>query len=173
MHVLRAVRAAGFLLALLVIALMSPARAASLPQPVGPTILTVTGNIEHTNVGEEARFDRVMLEALGVHKLSTSNPFETGVQVFEGVLLRDVLRRVGASGDMLAAFALDGYTVEIPVADVAKYDVLLAMTWNGETMTVRRKGPLWVIYPVDRHKELRSESYSNRTIWQLKRLVVR
>ncbi len=144
-----------------------------LPAPSGPPILTVEGAIAVTNVGDTATFDRAMLEELGMRTLQTSNPFETGVQTFDGVLLRDVLRRVGATGEMLSAFALDGYTVEIPVSDVETYDVLLAMRWNGKVMNVRYKGPLWVIYPVDRHRELQTESYSNRTIWQLKRLVVR
>ena len=144
-----------------------------LPSPTGPVILTVEGAISMTNTGATATFDRGMLEALGMRTLQTSNPFETGQHEFEGVLLRDVLDRVGAKGELLTAFALDGYTVEIPVSDAAAYDIILAMVWNGKPMRVRNKGPLWVIYPVDHHKELRSERYSNRTIWQLKRLVVR
>ena len=150
-----------------------PAMAAPLPTPTGEVILTVEGTIQTTNVGATAQFDREMLNALGVHKKTSSNPFETGTHDFEGVLLRDVLDRVGARGEMLAAFALDGYTVEIPLSDAETYDVLLATTWNGEVMSVRRKGPLWVIYPVDDFPELRTESYSNRTIWQLTRIVVR
>ncbi|MBO6946656.1 MAG: molybdopterin-dependent oxidoreductase [Rhodospirillales bacterium] len=144
----------------------------SLEKPVGPVILTVEGKIKITNTGKEARFDRKMLDALGMHTLKTSNPFDTGTHTYEGVLLSDLLESVGADGTMLVAYALDGYAVEIPVADTKKYPVMLAMIWNGKEMTVRNKGPIWVIYPIDKYTELKDEKYSSRSIWQLERLIV-
>lgn len=165
----------GIILALMAI-LHGPvaATANTLPSPTDKPILILGGAIDHTNAADEAHLDRPMLEALGLKTVKTTNPFETGVQEFTGVLLHDVLRLVGGDDKtMIIATALDGYTVEIPVTDAITYDVLLAMMWNGERMTVRRRGPIWVIYPIDQHPELRNEIYSNRTIWQLKRLTVR
>lgn len=175
MRLLIARRQLGMILALMAM-LIGPADtfANTLPSPTGKPILIIGGAIDRTNVDGEAHLDRAMLEALGLRTLETTNPFETGVQRFSGVLLRDVLRLVGGDDKtMMVASALDGYTVEIPVADAIAYDVLLAMTWNGERMTVRRRGPIWVIYPIDQTPELRDEIFSNRTIWQLKRLTVR
>lgn len=150
-----------------------PAFAADpLEKPAGPVILTVEGKIAITNTDKEARFDRKMLEALGMHTIKTSNPFDTGKHTYEGILLGDLLKRVGAAGEMLVAYALDGYAVEIPVADTKKYPVMLAMVWNGKEMTVRNKGPIWVIYPIDKYSELKDEKYSSRSIWQLERLIV-
>src|SRR4051794_14526775 len=60
------------------------ARAASLPEPAGPVILRVSGRIRETNAeGGVARFDRPMLEALGVHKLTTSSAWTSGPTEFE------------------------------------------------------------------------------------------
>ena len=47
------------------------------------------------------------------------------------------------------------------------------MVWNGQEMTVRNKGPLWIVYPVDQFDELKKEIYSIRSIWQLARLTIK
>ena len=152
--------------------LTSTAHADSLPPPSGPVILTVGGAITTTNGNGIAQIDRAMLDALPQHSLSTHNPFETGLHRFDGPLLRDFLKTVGANGTTLFAEALDGYTIEIPVSDVMTYAVLIATSWNGKVMTVRNKGPVWIVYPVDQHDELKDEIYSGRSIWQLNRITV-
>lgn len=149
------------------------ALAGELAAPAGKVILTIDGKISRTTNGREALFDRAALEALGLQALTTSNPFEKGAQHYEGVLLSKVLTLVGATGSKLAARALDGYTVEIPVKDAFDYPVLLAMKWNGKIMRVRNKGPLWIVYPVDQYQELNHQDISGRSIWQLQRLTVK
>lgn len=39
-------------------------------------------------------------------------------------------------------------------------------------MAVREKGPIWVIYPMNDHPELRSDTYNDRLVWQLKEISV-
>ncbi len=147
--------------------------AENLPPPTGRVLLTIDGNIGKTTDGEQAKFDRAQLEAFGMRTLRTSNPFEKGVQLFEGVLFAKVLEAVAPKGTTLTALALDGYSAEIPLGDLAAYPVILAMKWNGKVMKVRNKGPLWVVYPVDDHPELKAESFSGRSIWQLTRITVK
>lgn len=144
-----------------------------LPDPATDVILTLDGAIGVTNVGDEAQFDREMLMGLGLHSLETTNPFETGVQKFEGVLLRDILEAVKADGSVLVAVALDGYTIDIPVIDVMDFPVMVAIKWNGAFMSVRNRGPLWVVYPIDHYDALAGTEYSGRSIWQLRRLTVK
>jgi hypothetical protein len=43
---------------------------------------------------------------------------------------------------------------------------------NGELMTLRNKGPLFVIYPFDEVPALKSEVYFNRSVWQIKSIQV-
>ena len=163
-----------FRLALLLMFLSLPAMAADmLSRPTGAVLLTVSGSISNTNVGKEARFDRAMLEKLGVRTLRTSTTWTTGVKAFEGVLARDVMNAVGAKGTEIRAIALNDYAVTIPMEDFERYDVLLAFRMDGQDLTARDKGPLWVVYPRDAHRELNDSKFDARWAWQLKRLDVK
>lgn len=152
--------------------LMSPTFAGNLSAPSGKVLLTVSGLIEHTNVDGSAQFDRQMLEALDWQKIRTFTSFSDGEQVFEGPTLAAVLKAVGASGDMLDATAINDYSTEIPVSDAKSHNVFLAMVWNGKTMRVRNKGPIWVVYPTT-EDHAKTQPYDRQMIWQLDRIVVR
>lgn len=165
-----AVRLAGFAAFLLLAAMISWAGASA---ETSPPILTVFGKINAGKFPGGARFSRDGLFALGPQTLVTETHFTTGAQRFEGVPLSALLDAVEASGSTLTATALDGYSIDLPVKDARRFGVFLAMTWNGETMKVRNKGPIWIIYPISRHPELNTEKYSARSIWQLKTLTVK
>ncbi len=145
----------------------------ALPQPEGKVILQVDGNITHANRGEAAVFDRAMLEGLGLATLRTTTAWTEGVVTFEGVRARDLLAAVGARGEAVWAEALNGYGVDIPISDFARYDVLLALKMNGTYMRVRDKGPIWIVYPRDAHSELSTVQTNARWVWQLYRLRVK
>lgn len=154
----------------LLASLPDPVRADALPPPQGPVLLEIAGKIDAPN--GTARLDLAGLEGLGLRHLRTSTYWTEGIQDFEGVLLRDLLRAVGAHGQMAVMFALNDYTVDIPVADAEAYDVLIAVRQNGAEMPIRSKGPLWIIYPIDEHPELDRKSTSDKMIWQLSRIVI-
>lgn len=168
--VIRARGLAFILMALCV--LPTPSVSNELPKPSSEVLLTVDGKINVMNGNGFAAFDRNMLNSLGVQSITTENPFEKGMHSFEGVLIRDILSATKAEGTVLRATGLDGYTVQIPIEDVQKYPVMLAMVWNGEVMRVRNRGPLWVIYPLSDYPELIEQKYSARSVWQLKKLTV-
>jgi hypothetical protein len=44
---------------------------------------------------------------------------------------------------------------------------------NGASMTVRDKGPLWIIYPYDARRDYRTEIHYSRSVWQLEQIDVR
>ena len=75
--------------------------------------------------------------------------------------------KLDGSGN-LRCTALNDYRVEIPLDDVRRYDVVVAHLLNGKPMSVREKGPLFVIYPFDEQPQLRTTTYFSRCIWQLK-----
>jgi hypothetical protein len=72
-------------------------------EPVGPVILTITGNIQGFGSGPVVRLDRAMLEALGTTELKTTTVWTSGEVVFEGVLIREVLDALGAQGREVVA----------------------------------------------------------------------
>ena len=49
---------------------------------------------------------------------------------------------------------------------------VLAFLRNGDEMSVRDKGPLWVVYPYDSTPEYQSELIYSRSVWQLARIEV-
>ena len=143
-----------------------------LPAPTGKVILVVKGNIAVTNAPEGAEFDREMLYALGLSKVETTTAWTDGVQTFEGVLLSAVLDRVGASGTVITATAINDYVSPISFEEAVTYGALLAANMNGVEMTVRDRGPLWVVYPRDSHAILTEARYNDRWVWQLRELKV-
>jgi hypothetical protein len=144
----------------------------ALAAPTGPVVLTVTGAIGLTNAEGAAAFDMDMIEALPMTGFSTSTVWTEGVSRFEGVMLRDLLDRIEARGEILILIALNDYVVEMPAADVGPEGPLLAMRRDGERMSVRDRGPVWLVYPYDSSPEFRSEVVFMRSIWQLVRIEV-
>lgn len=159
---------------LLCLVLLVPglAPAGDLPPPAGEVLLTVTGEIANTNEGAAAMFDRAMLEALGPVTITTTTPWTEGPQSFTGVPLVALTEAVGAGGDVLQATAINDYAVAIPREDWVEGGPIIAYLNNGAPMSVRDKGPLWIVYPFDDRAEYRSEVSFSRSIWQLNRLVV-
>jgi len=145
--------------------------AGPLPPPKGSVLLTVSGKIHQTNVGDEAQFDREMLEALGQVSITTGYVLSNKKQLYEGVPLRAVLERVGSKGTSVLASALNSYKISIPLEDL-KYEPIIAMRVDGQALKLRDKGPLWIVYPRDAHRVLQAQAYDSRWIWQLHRLHV-
>lgn len=168
-------RGAWLSFALVACAAVSPAplSADELAAPEGAVILTLTGEISRTNAPGAARFDRAMLEALGMETLVSHTNWETGPQTFEGVPVEAVLEAAGAHGSRAYCVALNDYVVEIPLSDFTDYRVLLALKMNGAYIRIRDKGPLWIVYPRDQHPELDRPEIWRRWIWQLERIEIR
>jgi hypothetical protein len=143
-----------------------------LPSPKGAVVLTVSGNIEQMNAPGEAQFDMAMLEALGWASFRTTSEVSDKPQLFEGVPLRAVLERVGAQGKNMKASALNDYEIVIPIEDL-QFDPIIATRVDGRVLTMRDKGPLWIVYPRDAHKVLEHVKYDARWVWQLNRLHIR
>jgi hypothetical protein len=152
---------------------LAGAAAETLPQPADRPILEIKGKIAVTNTDDgSAVFDREMLERLGVTKVQTSTPWTDGRPVFEGVLMRELLKRVGATGETVTVVALNNYKVTLPLADFEQYPIILAYKMDGQILKVRDKGPLWIIYPQDEFAELRDKSVHRKWIWQIKEFEV-
>ena len=160
------------LLALATLPLSTAALADSLPAPTGDVVLEVTGKIANTNKDGAAVFDMAMLAALPQRTTITTSPWYDGKQTFAGPLGWALLNQVGATGTTLKVTALNDYVSEIPVGDFKDYKVILATSLNGEPMSVRDKGPIFIIYPFDEEPSLNNETYYGRSAWQVKSIEV-
>lgn len=131
-------------------------------------ILLVSGKIG----AGQASFDLAALDRLPQHRFTTRTPWDNGPVTFSGPLLRDVLAAVQAQGSELKATALNDYRISIPVSDAQRFDLMLATRIGGVTIPVRTKGPLFIVYPFDTDRQLQSNTYYERSIWQLKSIEV-
>lgn len=146
----------------------SSALVAETSKPSGTPILTVTGAVDH----DVATFDLAMLEALEAETFSTTTIWSDGELTFTGVPVTAIVEAVGGTGDTIRATAINDYTVEIKLSDASTDGAIIAYHLNGQPMSVRDKGPLWVVYPFDKGPEYRTESVYARSIWQLDRIEI-
>ena len=130
-------------------------------------VLHVSGQVEATRT-----FTLADLQALGTTRLVTSTAWTDGAPAFDGVLARSVIETLGpVRSDHVTALALNDYRTDIPLSDFYDYNVIFAWSMDGQMLTRRDKGPLWIVYPRDAVPQLREERYENRWVWQLNRLI--
>lgn len=90
----------------------------------------------------------------------------TGIEIRKFVAANDL------QGNNLHVTALDGYEMDLPREDIDKYPVLFGFMVDGQPLSVRQKGPAWIIYPVSDHKELDDPAFEARSVWQLKSIEI-
>jgi len=161
-----------FLAALAAASIAAGAVAQPLPQPEGRVLLSISGQVGNTNADGVAQFDLAMIEALPQRETVTTTPWYDGAQRFSGPMLSDLMAASGASGSSLRIIAINDYAATMPWTDIERVPVILAVRHNGETMSVREKGPLFVIYPFDEYPELRDEVFFSRSVWQVTAIEV-
>lgn len=149
---------------------LNSAQSATKTSHTQTSILSISGLID---ASEPVHFSYETLKKLPHHQVATSTVVTDGIIHFEGVLMRDLLASVGATGKVVAALALNGYTIDIPIEDATDYDVLVAWSANGNLLDPKTKGPLWIIYPRDHFRQLQDMRYDYRWVWQLHHLTVK
>ncbi|MGO4478786.1 molybdopterin-dependent oxidoreductase [Massilia sp. 2TAF26] len=152
------------------------AAAASLPAlPDGPALLTVTGALAHSNRGpfdpvldqmmhkhgvgfrKAWVFDEAALRALPALTIRPTLEYDGKTHALRGPLLTDVLARAGARLEdktVLVLRAVDGYNVELPLAQARARRFILATHVDGKPMPLGGLGPLWAVYDADRVPEM-------------------
>ncbi|HEV8034818.1 molybdopterin-dependent oxidoreductase [Yoonia sp.] len=133
-------------------------------QVVAETLLTVT------HEGKVQTYDLDALKEMGAVTFETKTIWTDGPQSFTGVSLLKLAEELNLEDGVLLASAINDYTVEIPISDAVEGGPIIAYLNNGEPMSVRDKGPLWIVYPYDSDPKYRSELIYSRSIWQLDRI---
>ncbi|WP_138935463.1 molybdopterin-dependent oxidoreductase [Roseovarius arcticus] len=133
-----------------------------------PTVSYAEGLLTVTTDGASESLSLDDLLAMPQSTVITKNDYVDDTTEFSGPALKDLLVRYDIGPDeTLTLRAINDFSVSVPAADAYQYNVILALFSNGEKLTTRDKGPIWVIYPMSDHEELRDDSYNSRIIWQL------
>ena len=116
-------------------------------------------------------YDIPGLMALETTEIVTSTPWSDRVERFTGVALARLVDTAPTEG-MLRLIALNDYESAMPLAAIEDRVPIIAYLRDGEPMSVRDKGPFWVIFPFDEGGGYRSELAYSRSVWQLVRIEV-
>lgn len=149
----------------------APSWAEDLPASSDEVELTISGKID-VEGASTVQFDLATIEAMPSREIVTSSPWFDDVTTFEGVLVRDLLESVSAYGSTVVAVGINDYVSEIPYSDFVEHDAILAYKHQGEYMDVADKGPFFIVYPFDADPKLQSQMYYQRSVWQIRELVI-
>ena len=111
------------------------------------------------------------LEALPAFNFTTTTVWTEGDNEFTGPSLQSVFEALGVTADTVKLVALNDYAIDLTVSDIQGDYPIVAHKRNGENMSVRSKGPLWVVYPYDLDETFRTETAYSRSIWQLVKIA--
>ncbi len=138
-------------------------------------VLTVSGEAIDPPVDDrEPELTVDALSSLPRRVIRTATPWDRA-RDFEGPLLAEVLRAAGARSDVttIRVYGRDDSQVDISVNAVSLYRPILATTRDGVALTPAQGGPLWLIFPMDTHPELRTPAGSARFVSNVCRIDVR
>lgn len=162
----------------------APARAPAPPPLRSPVLLTVSGAIKRHNRGaldpvvdqmahkhglafEQAfGFDAAALANLPTETIQPTLEYDGKPHTLVGPTLEMVLASVGIApgqpGVQLTLYAVDGYRVEISLAEVREQRMILATRIDGQTMALGGFGPVWAVVDADRVAALKDKPLAER-----------
>lgn len=157
---------------LVLILMTGPGRTEGSAPVEGPAILTVSGLDPGLFPGGTVALTLASLQTMDRIEITTSTIWTKDRHTYAGVLLKDLTDSLAIEGGHLRLHALNEYQVDIPVDEASSDAPILAYSVDGALMSVRDKGPLWLIYPFDAAAVYRTDTIYARSIWQLYRIEV-
>ncbi|RGP36550.1 oxidoreductase [Pseudotabrizicola alkalilacus] len=127
----------------------------------GAVLLTVHGpsGAQDLNLADLDSFDQ--------HSFTTSTIWTTGLMEFSGPALTDVVASAGSGTGGLRLRAANDYSITLNPSMLEPRAPIIATRINGQTFTLRERGPLWLVFPYDAHARFRTEQIFAASIWQL------
>lgn len=113
-----------------------------------------------------------ILDEMEQIEFTTSTVWTNDKVAFSGVSLKKLLMMYGVTSGKIEMVALNDYSYSIEFDTLEDDAPIVATRMNGETMSIRDKGPFWVVFPYDKDPAYRTEIRYAQSIWQLNRLKV-
>lgn len=127
-------------------------------------------------VSADGLSDRIgcdVLDPLPMAEVTTDTPWTDGPSRFEGYPLYELLIALGLEGRDIEAAALNDYSATLCWDLIDTYRPVLATVQDGRPLSVRSRGPFWLVLPFDDHAELRNDMHFFKAVWQLDRIADR
>ncbi|PKF61955.1 molybdopterin-binding oxidoreductase [Psychromonas sp. psych-6C06] len=129
-------------------------------------------NISSTSQSVNQEFSLKQLQQLPQQKITAQLPWCNEVNTYEGPLLEDVFKLAGIQGRWLTFTGLDNYQISFDYKSIKEYKPILALQRDGELLSIRTKGPLLLVLPIDQYSELNTPLYHDYMVWQLIKIGV-
>lgn len=116
--------------------------------------------------GETVTMSLSDLKSMPQLSIETSTPWTEGKVIFSGPSLKAVIRKAGLDAKEFVLMAKNEYAVKIQSEELRDDRPIVAWEMNSELLSLRGKGPYWIIYPFDQLGADREKHYA-KSIWQL------
>ena len=137
-------------------------------------IVLTLRNPNVTGIHGVMRFSRRDLAAMEQVEIRTGHDFIDGVATYRGPRAADLIAMIGQTGaSHVRLTAANDFWLDVELSELARYDAILALEENDRPLTLRDRGPVMLMYPIDGHKELQDPGFNNRLIWQLRQIELR
>lgn len=137
------------------------------------TILSITGTAADTQKQQTIHFNLSQLQSLPSNTFTMQTRWDDHIHQYHGPLLTALLEHVKFTGKTIELTALNNYVIEIDRSFIEKYQPILAWQKDSKKMSIRRKGPLWLLLPHHLHSELNTEEHTGKMIWQLRHIEIK
>jgi hypothetical protein len=115
-----------------------------------------------------------MMDALPQESFNTSTIWNEGINTYSGPSLRSVLDLIATSDHIkvIRLTAANDYVIDIPVHMIGQHQPILTTRINDTALSLRQKGPVWLMFPFDSDPSYQSARHKARAVWQLIRIDV-
>ncbi|PML49306.1 hypothetical protein BCT35_13415 [Vibrio lentus] len=121
------------------------------------------------HLGQKHQLSREQLLLLPQKEIKTTLPWVDGELVYSGVTLQTILETMDLPISSQVTFvALNDYKIAVPKEDFYDYQPIIAIKQNGQFMSVRDKGPYWLIYPLSSTPDIDNTDFHAKMIWQIR-----
>ncbi|MFZ1775283.1 MAG: molybdopterin-dependent oxidoreductase [Rhizobiaceae bacterium] len=137
------------------------------PDPGQDAVFAINGNFPGSAEVTSVAFTREDLVALASKKAVMERPWAKTPVVIEGPLLSEVIAASGVSGNRIKIRAKNDYAAEVPLERANEFSAIVDIDMDGEKLTVRNGGPLFLLHPIVSKTSNPQETYESYSIWQV------
>jgi len=130
------------------------------------TLLNIQA-IKNSGCDNAVQLNQAALLALPQKQFVTHHSWSDNAESFSGPLLQDVLNTTCSNTKKIKLTALNDYAIDMDFSRLKHYQPIIALSVNGKRLSIREKGPLWIMLPLDDHKDIEKRSMDGMMIWQL------
>lgn len=121
--------------------------------------------------GQQINLSREDLERLPQTTFTTSTPWTKGIHTYQGPKLSLITNKFSSSINGIRIYALNGYSYDINTQDLQRYPFILVLRQDEKAISLRNKGPFWLLVPFDQNPKLLShDKLRNQLVWQINKI---